>query len=261
LYEQAIASVPREGDDSAWRVFPLGGLAEVEEALGKIDAAEQSYRTALDIAQSHFGEFHPETLLTLVKLGAFLELTGRREEGERRMKAALAGIGKAKGGYTPPFVIAVLSGLRGRVLLAEGRFEEAAPLIAVDADDAGANFPESVPLANSLLNLLMLDTAQGRYNRATTEADEALRIVETTGGGAFALKNRLLLEQARLRLARGEPAGAEEALSAVALPPYAARQPLRLQDVSRKTLQSEARLQQGRAPEAVGLARGASDTV
>jgi tetratricopeptide (TPR) repeat protein len=158
-------------------------------------------------------------------------------------------------------VIAVLSGLRGRVLLAEGRFEEAAPLIAVDADDARANFPESVPLANSLLNLLMLDTAQGRYNRATTEADEALRIVETTGGGAFALKNRLLLEQARLRLARGEPAGAEEALSAVALPPYAARQPLRLQDVSRKTLQSEARLQQGRAPEAVGLARDAYDQV
>jgi serine/threonine-protein kinase len=261
LYEQAIAAVPREGDDSAWRVFPLVGLAEAQEALGKIDAAERSYRTALDIAQNRFGDFHPETLLTRVKLGAFLELTGRRAEGERLMKAALAGIGKAKGGYSPPFVAAVLSGLRGRVLLAEGRFEEAAPLIAVDADDARTNFPESVPLANSLLNLLMLDTAQGRYDRATAHADEALRIVETTGGGAFTLRNRLLLEQARLRLARGEAEAALDTLATIAPPPYAAKQPLRVQDVSRKTLQSEARLQQRRPREAVALAQDAVDQI
>jgi tetratricopeptide (TPR) repeat protein len=122
-YEQAIAAVPSEGDDSAWRVYPLVGLAEVQEALGKIEGAERRYRTALDIAHSHFGEYHPETLLTQGKIGAFLELTGRRDEGERLMKAALAGIGKGEGRYTPPFVVAVLSGLRGRVLFTLGRIE------------------------------------------------------------------------------------------------------------------------------------------
>ena len=204
MYEQAIAEVPREGDSSAWRVFPLVGLAEAQEVLGKLDAAEQSYRGALEIAQSHFGEYHPETLLTLGKLGGFLELTGRREEGDRRMKAAFAGVGKAKGGYTPPYVIAVLSGLRGRVLLAEGRLEEAAPLVAADFDDAREHFPGTVPLAKALLNRVMLDTARGRYDDATREADEALAIVATTGGEAFTLRNRLTLERSRLLLARGD---------------------------------------------------------
>jgi len=260
-YEQAIAAVPSEGDDSAWRVYPLVGLAEAQEALGKIEAAEQSYRTALDIARSHFGEYHPETLLTLGKLGAFLELSGRRQEGERLMTAAFAGIGKGEGGYTPPFVVAVLSGLRGRVLFTMGRLEDAAPLVAVDADDARANFPGTVPLANALLNLVMLDTSHGHYDRAAAYADEALRIVATTGGGAFALRNRLLLEQARLRLARGDAAAADDALAEIATPPYAARQPLRVLEVDRETLQSEARLQERRVGEAVTLAQDAYDQV
>ena len=261
MYEQAIAEVPREGDSSAWRVFPLVGLAEAQEALGKIDAAEQSYRAALEIAQSHFGEFHPETLLTLAKLGAFLELTGRREEGDRRMKAAFAGVGKAKGGYTPPYVIAVLSGLRGRVLLAEGRLEEAAPLVAADFDDAREHYPGTVPLANSLLNRVMLDTARGHYDDAMREADEALAIVATTGGGAFTLRNRLMLERSRLLLARGDTAVAIDTLAAIAAPPYAARQPLRVQEVGIKTLQSEARLQRREVAEAIALAQDAIDQV
>jgi len=261
MFEQAIAEVPREGDNSAWRVFPLVGLAEAQEVLGKLDAAEQSYRAALEIAQSHFGEYHPETLLTLGKLGGFLELTGRREEGDRRMKAAFAGIGKGKGGYTPPFVTAVLSGLHGRVLLAEGRLEEAAPLVAADFDDAREHYPGTVPLANALLNRVMLDTARGRYDDAAREADEALSILAATRGVALAVNNRLSLERSRLLLARSDAAAALDTLAAIPASPYAARQPLRVEEVGIKTLQSEARLQRREVAEAIALAQDAIDQV
>ena len=61
MYAQALASAAR----GRLRVesIPLVGLARAQEALGKIDRrAKLPHR--LEIAQSHFGQFHPETLLT-----------------------------------------------------------------------------------------------------------------------------------------------------------------------------------------------------
>ena len=262
-YQLALADVAQhDAGLSAWAVYPLTALADAQEALGKVDEAEQSYRTALAVAKARFGDFHPETLLTQAKLGAELHATGRREEGNRLMEAALAGVGKAKGGYTPPYVIAVLSGIRGRALLPEGRIEEAAAFLAVDLADARENFPEATPIVGSLRTQIPIDTARGRYEDAQNELDETLRIMRATGVMAsVSARNRWLLDHGRLLVARGEPRAAIETLREVALPAYADRLPLRIQDVTAKTLLSAAYLQDARVTEAVTSAQGALDQV
>ena len=261
LYRQALAEVASlDNEQSASSVFPLVGLAEAQDALGKVDDAEHSYRSALSAAQARFGEFHPETLLTEAKLGSYLRSTARREEGHRWMQTAVAGVGKATGGYTPGYVTAVLAGMRGRALLAEGRLEEAAPLVAAELTDARENFPGSIPLALALRNRIALDTARGHYNDAMTEMAEALEITQSVGG-AFALRNRLLLDKGRLLLARGEAASAIEALDSITAPAYAATLPLRVYDVNAKTLLAQARLHQGRIEEAIASAQDALEQV
>jgi eukaryotic-like serine/threonine-protein kinase len=261
VFHEALAEVARMDEAvSAWAVFPLIGLAEVQDTLGKVADSEQSYQSALAAAQARFGEFHPETLLVEAKLGAYLHATARREDGTRWMETARAGIGRGKGGYTPPYVIAVLSGLRARTLLAEGRLGEAAPLIAVDVDDARENYPGSAPLAGALRNQIALDTARGDYDEAGAKIDEALRITEGIGG-AVAMRNRLLLDRGRLLVARGKAAAAIDALRSITPPIYGTRLPLRVQEVSVKTLLAEALLQQGQVPAAVAHAQDAHDQV
>jgi tetratricopeptide (TPR) repeat protein len=200
--------------------------------------------------------------LTQAKLGAQLHGTGRREEGNRLMDAALANVGKGKGGYTPPYVIAVLSGIRGRALLPEGRIEEAAAAIAVDLADARANYPESTPVINSLRSQIPIDTVRGRYADAQNEIDEYLRIMRSTGViASVGARNRLLLEQGRLDIARREPRAAMEALQRVTPPGYADRLPLRIQEVAAKTLLSAAYLLDANTGEAVTAAQDALDQI
>ncbi|MEO8755803.1 MAG: protein kinase, partial [Casimicrobiaceae bacterium] len=258
VYKEALAEL-NKGDTapSAWAVFPLTGLAQDQDFLGKIEESEKNYRSALAVAKAGYGEFHPETLMTQAKLGAQLHRTGRREEGNRLMEAALASAGK--GIYTPPWVIAVLSGIRGTALLPEGRLEEAASYIAIDLKDARENFPGSAPLAGALRSQTFLDTVRGRFADATREFEELLQISRSTGSASsVVLRDRLLLDQGRLRVATGEPQAAIELLRQVAPPAYADRMPLRTYDVEAKTLLSAAYLQAG---DAIGAARVAQDAL
>ncbi|MEO8674745.1 MAG: serine/threonine-protein kinase [Casimicrobiaceae bacterium] len=260
-YQLALADVAtHDAGSAAWAVFPLTALADAQDTLGKLDESEQSYRTALAVAKARFGDFHPETLLTQAKLGAQLHATGRREEGNRLMEAALAGVGKA--GYTPSYVIAVLSGIRGRVLLSEGRIEEAAAFIAIDLSDARENFPESTPIVGSLRTQIPIDTARGRYADAAREIDESQRIMGSTGViASVGARNRLLLDQGRLRIAQGDPRAAIEVLRQVAPHAYADRLPLQIQEVTAKTLLSAAFLQDANATGALTAAQEALDQI
>jgi len=263
LFQQALAEAPREDDgQSAWVVFPLIALAETQDALGEIDEEEKSYRTADAAAHTYFGDAHFETILSEAKFGSFLLATGRREDGYRRMDSAVAAIGKGKGGYTPPFVIAVVSGLRGRALFADGRLEDAAPLIAVDLKDARENFPGSLPLVNALRSQAALDTARGRFDDAARGMEELLALARNAAAaGAPAPRNRVLVEQARLLLAQGEADAAVAALTEMTAPAYADRLPLRVQEVVSRTLLAQARLHQGRTEESISLARAALEAV
>jgi serine/threonine-protein kinase len=258
-FQQALVEAThKDGAQSAGAVFPLVGLAEAQDALGKVDAAERSYRSAFEVAQASFGEFHPETLLAEAKLGAYLQSTARPVEGDHLIETAVAGIGKGKGGYTPPYVVAVLSGLHARTLLAEGRLEEAAPLISVDVKDARENYPGSAPLATALRSQIALDTALGHYDEAGRQMEEALHIMQGIGaGGAITYRNRLLLDQSRLLSARGEALPAIETLASVAPPAYAAHLPLDVQEVAAKTLLADARLQQQQVQAAISAAQDA----
>jgi serine/threonine-protein kinase len=261
-FDSTLREVARlQTENSAWAVFPLIGLAQTQDELGKVEAAERSYRTALDIARASYGEFHLETLLSEAKLGAYLQATGRRDEGQRAMAHALASAGGEKGGYVPAFATAVLSGLQGRAFLYEGRLEDAASLMAVDIDDARENFPNSAPVAGALLSQIALDTARGRYDDAAREVDEAMGIVRRIGGIGPSLPNRLLLARSRLLLARGDPANAIATLDALTQPTHSAELLLRVQQVAARTVLSQAQLQQSRITEAIASARDAYDQV
>jgi hypothetical protein len=86
----------------------------------------------------------------------------------------------------------------------------------------------------------MLDTSHGRYDQAAAcRADEALRIVATTGA-AVRSRCAIACSSNRPGYARAQDAAAvDDALAEIATPPYAAQQPLRVLEVARETLQSE----------------------
>jgi tetratricopeptide (TPR) repeat protein len=97
-------------------------------------------------------------------------------------------------------------------------------------------------------------TALGRYEQAQRELDEgyALRRTALGAGAPPAAMNAFRLEQARLALARGDPARAAQSLDAIA-PPGAAL-PLPVDETAARILRAQALLHQDRAADAAAAA-------
>jgi tetratricopeptide (TPR) repeat protein len=137
-------------------------------------------------------------------------------------------------------------------LLAEGRLAEAQSPIALDVEETRKSYPASVRLAEALRVQGALFTALGRYADAGRALDEALDLRQRALGGNAppAAYNAFLLNQARLRLARGEPGPAVEALERIAPPSGANDSPGRRDAIARAIVLAQARLQQERVAEA-----------
>ena len=264
LFRETLAEVHRrEPGNSAWTIFPSVGLADTQAMLGNIGDAEKNYRSALVASLERKGEFHGEALQSEVKLGAFLHATSRREEGRRLLDSALGKIGQGRGNYTLSFVIAVVSGIYGKSLLAEGRIAEAEKFVAVDVDDARQHYPESDPLAKALRTQGALFTALGRYAEAEKLLDEALGTWQRIAGSTAdpATSNPYLLEQAHLWLARHDPSAAVAVLGKVTSPKNASHLLLRLGETNATILLAEAYLQQDRTADALRTAQQALEHI
>ena len=144
-------------------------------------------------------------------------------------------------------------------MLAEGRIEDAERVLALDVAVSRANYAGSMRLGDALRAHSAALTALGRYDQAQRELDEGYALRRTALGvsAPSAAMNAFRLEQARLALARGDPARATENLDAVAAPPGAATLPLAVDETAARVLRAQALLQQERVADAEAAARQA----
>jgi serine/threonine protein kinase len=259
LYRAALAEVRRlEPGASAFAIVPLAGIANARSALGDVVEAERHYREALAVSLERNGPYHGETLQSQVRLGHYLHLTSRREEARRLMADATDKLRPSSGPSPPGYVIAVVSGIRGSAMIAEGSLAVAQPLVAVDVADARQNFPASQPLAGALRIQAALENALGNYTVADALLAEADQLWQRVGREADpALRNRFTIERARVALARDDPAAALALLENVVPARYAQRLPVSLERITVDSLVAQAKLRQGSYREALESAQRA----
>ena len=262
LHREALAVVAQNAGDgaAAWEITPLVQLAEAQMPVPEPEPAEQNLRAALELARRLHGDRSGITLQTQAKLGAFLHGSGRRDEGMRLLDEARATLGLPGVKATPNAVWAVHR-FRGIALLGEGRVAEAEATFATEIDELRVHYPDSLPLSRALLLRAAALTALGRHDASREHLDEAWRLWLTISGEGVQpdAHNRYRLERARLLLAQGDAAGAEQQLQAVA-PPVRAPQ-LRVDETHAQLALAQARLLQVRADEARSLAQQALDHV
>jgi serine/threonine protein kinase len=261
---EAVAEIGRHHPGPTHWAFitPLVYLAEAQTHLLKLDEAEQNLRRALAISMQLNGDLSGVTLQTQAKLGGFLHATGRRDEGLQLMQDTLAAAHSKEANATPD-ALGTLHRMLGAALLAEGRLAAGETHLATEVADLRRDYPGATPLAKMLLLHAVALTAQGRYEQAGAELEEAERIWRDTGGDAVEpdTVNRHLLEQARLLLARGDAAAAQRRLARVVAPRHAARLPLRLDETQARIAQAQARLMQDQPAPARELAQQALEHV
>ncbi|HSW23351.1 MAG TPA: tetratricopeptide repeat protein, partial [Burkholderiaceae bacterium] len=236
-------------------------LANVQSRQQKIDAAENTYRRALATTLQRNGALHVDTLHVQAAFGGFLHRTGRRTEAWQVLDAAAATL--AHGPYPPHPTRSVKIDLT-QALLAEGRFDEAEPLV----DEVVASYRTVAGGKSTLLVACLRLQAdqrlgQGRLMQAEQSLAEA-RLLMNTGLSAEQRKtvvNGVALVGARIALARGQADAALQLLTEVVQPGDTAQAALRPDELRAQALRAKALLLQGQVAEAQRSARAVLETI
>ena len=230
----------------ALAITPLVHLAELQMQLLKVGEAEQHLQQALAMSRALNGDLSGVTLQTQAKVGGFLHIMGRRDEGRRVMQQTLDTLRRPDANATPD-AVGTLDRYLGMALATEGRLAEGERHLAAEVAELRATYAGSLPLAKMLLLHAQVLTAMGRYDAAQAELDESWRIWQPIGEGAWepGMANPYHIAQAQLRLARGDAAGAVERLGGVEPPRHAARLPLQLDETLARIVRVQAHLGQG----------------
>ena len=211
--EEAIALARRLGGERnpiLPRYYAYQG--EIDFELQYLPEAEQSFRGALAAARAVNGEDHVDTVQTRMRLGRFLFDVGQMSEGLTELAAARTLALRVRGPddpfHTPQTVLEYGWGLERYGELREG---------LAYVEQAIANRRRNRPGTQYLAN--MLDCAAyglielGRYADARRYLDESRAIkLKFDQPPAWNLNHNIIL-RARLALAQGNPAEAEQALA------------------------------------------------
>jgi hypothetical protein len=263
LFQETLTTTHQiEPGPSAWEIAPLAQMAGAQAELLKFDDAERNYRASWLLSRKLNGDTHNETLQSESRLGALLYNTARPREGRLLLSDALAEIERDPS-KKDNSVAAVVYGLYGQALAADGRFEAADTLLQLELDFVRHLYPESTLLAKALLHRGVLDTALGRYDAAAAALDEGTRVWRDVAGNSAeaSLNNPFVLARAQLDLERGNPDAAVAGLSNLRQPSSTARLPLAVDDVRARLIRAQAELSLGRAADSAGTARQALDLV
>lgn len=183
----------------------LNAQANEQFHVGNFEQAEQTYRRALDAAETQFGWEHPATAMILGNLAGTEHALGRNAEAEVLAKRSLALLEKTVG----PASVLFVPGLNtlGGVYIDTHRYDEAEAVlkraIRLGSHDAGAHY------ATSLHNLGALYHLEGKVAQAEKCYDKAFRIRLKLFGSEDPLtrataRNITALDQASTRLARAD---------------------------------------------------------
>jgi eukaryotic-like serine/threonine-protein kinase len=260
--ETLTATHKIEPGPSAWEIAPLAQMAGAQAELLKFDDAERNFRTSWALSRKLNGESHNETLQSESRLGAFLHITSRPVEGRLLLANALTEIERDPS-KKQNSIAAVVYGLYGQALAADGKLEAADTLFAREMDFVRPLYPQSTLLARALLHRGVLDTALGRFDAAQSALDEGAGMWRNITGTAAepALYNPFMLARAQLRLARADPEGAIAALSERLPPAGLGPLPRAVDDISARIIGAQAELSLEHAAIAVSDAREALDMI
>ncbi len=157
LIERALAAQPDTPDF-------LNSLGNALSGLGAADAAEASYRRAIDLG----------SIQALGNLGNLLAAQGRAEEAEARYRRLLA--------HAPNPAI---QGNLGSVLMAQGRLQEAAACFRKVLEAAPEDPMALNNLGNALQDLGDAQAARDLYRRALAQAPDRAEIHHNLGNALF----------------------------------------------------------------------------
>ncbi|WP_127998178.1 serine/threonine-protein kinase [Piscinibacter defluvii] len=226
------------------RLSALLTLAHIQWLQSRLDASEATYRRALALTLERNGSAHVDTLHTQSRFAWLLHRTGRRDEAWQLMDAATATL--AAGRYTPHPTRSVRTH-HLQMLLAEGRFEEAATL----ADWVVAEYRTVAGGRNALLvACLRLQAEQrlglGRLAEAEAALAEAQALMRELDPGQLGpVANPVHMVAARLALRRQQPEAALQALARIEPRAGLPAQALQPELLRAQAVRAEALLAQG----------------
>ena len=231
------------------------GLAEAEAKLGQVEDAERELRAILVKSQQRNGIVHLDTLQVETRLGALLYATSRREEGRHWLRDAVHQVELNQALDTPNLSL-VVNRNWGLSLLADGRFELAALVLANNARLRRARDPGTTTLAIALRDLGVARAVLGQYGEAQALTEEASALWRSAVGGAAETDagNGYVLAEAQVLLARGDARGALARLQDAVQPATTAPRLPTLDQLTANIARSRAYVMLGRDDDALRLA-------
>lgn len=191
-------------------------LAENQFFLLDIPNAERNYRLSLDTARSLKGEEHEDVIQTKYRLGSFLVLTSRPQEGLELGKQAVDLALRTKGPEELFHTPMVREGY-GMGLLRYGNVEAGLVLISQAIDTARRRKRDRTRgFTQSLEEMASGETELGHYRQATALLDESMTIHSAMGNTSYSgLLTNALLARTQLLVAMGRAKDAETVLAGV----------------------------------------------
>ena len=242
-------------------VQTMNSLAEVQAVQFKVDAAEQTFREALQIGREKIGDKDAATLWVQSRLASFLHATGRREEGRRLHDAALREILATRGEDDPVRTSGARIGY-GRALLADGNLTLADDLAARAVTSTRQHYAGTEVLGHEIRVQAAIAAASGRYEEARALFAEGLQLALLGGTGMHpSRRNRFFIDEARLDIAQHDPQAAILRLQRVVAPLNAEQLPLRLEELERDLVLSQAHVVSGNIEAAFTLANQVEERI
>ena len=160
----------------------LCDLGSVYREAGRLAESEATYRRARTAIETKLRQDHPEAATLYHQLALLEQKRGRHEAGEAYARQALEIRLAAEG---PDYQVVGDGAALGSLLAAQGRYEEAEPLLrlALDSFEAAAG-PESFDVACVAERLGSLLAATGRPDEAMALYRKALMIKERMFGNS-----------------------------------------------------------------------------
>jgi serine/threonine-protein kinase len=191
-------------------------LARVWNDTGRPEEAEPAIRESLAIRRKVFGEEHRETAVSKAELGRLLMQRGDIEEAEPLLRENVATTVHMLGADHPNSAaanstLAQLVLIKGDLKTGEAMLRDSA---AVFRRVFGA---EGLQYAQALNNLAIALEWQGRFAEALPLVENSVTIAQPQLGHAHPRVQNLIVNRARLLIARGEGARTEADLREVLL--------------------------------------------
>jgi len=201
------------GPDDKDVAVTLIELARVLTDTSHADEAEPAIRESLAIRRKVFGEEHRETATSKAELGRLLMQRGDLAGADPFLRQNVATTVHMLGPGHPNSAAA--KGTLAQLLLLEGDAAGGEALLRESADIYRQVFgPNGLEYAQSLNSLAMAEEWRGRFAEAQTLLEESLRVAEPQLGDDHPRVLTVIVNLARVRIARGEGAAMESSLRA-----------------------------------------------